>query len=186
LRAREVKRIDADATLAQNARRIALVRLDELYSFAPKALDPSRKRALHDMRIAAKRLRYLLEVAEPALGPAAKRGAKEAKALQGLLGDIHDCDEMLLFVDDHLSRLRADDSAAVHLSAAADAEDLDPALVRIAPNRTRYRGVESLRTWLQARRALLHERFAERWAKLEAGGFRKKLESSLAAEDGAG
>jgi len=184
LKARAVKGVNADASLAENARRIALVRLDELYSFAPKALDPTKKRALHDMRIAAKRLRYLLEVAEPALGSAAKRGAKEAKALQGLLGDIHDCDEMLLFVDDHVSRLRADDSAAVHL-AAADADDLDPALVRAAPNRTRYRGVESLRTWLQARRALLHQRFAERWAKLEAAGFRQKLESSLAAEDGA-
>ena len=51
--------------------------------------------ALHDMRIAAKRLRYVLELAEPCYGKASAARAKRARALQDLLGDIHDCDVLL-------------------------------------------------------------------------------------------
>ena len=47
------------------------------------------------MRIAAKRLRYLLEIAGSCFGPEAKAARDAAKALQGVLGEIHDCDVML-------------------------------------------------------------------------------------------
>ena len=54
------------------------------------------------MRIAAKRLRYVLELTKPALGPRPRRsGARTAKKLQDLLGEIHDCDEMLPRVREH-------------------------------------------------------------------------------------
>ena len=47
------------------------------------------------MRIAAKRLRYVLEVAGPCFGAEAKAARDAAKQLQGVLGEIHDCDVML-------------------------------------------------------------------------------------------
>jgi hypothetical protein len=179
MKARKVKGLDPDAALRENAVRIAEVRLDELYSFAPKALDPTEVDALHDMRIAAKRLRYVFEVTEGALGDLAKDGAKQARRLQDLLGEIHDCDEMVPRVLAHIERLHAEDVAAV-LDGGGDGDDLDPAAVRSAPNRARYRGLEALVTWLRARRRFLHRRFLDRWALLEEQGFRERVEQGLA------
>ena len=108
--------------------------VDELYALAPKALDVERPKKLHDLRIAAKRLRYVLEIARPALGKGATDGVRTAKALQQLLGDIHDCDEMLPRVQAHAERLRA----GTWTSFAA------------APGATL---VTSSRSWLRPRRA---------------------------------
>jgi CHAD domain-containing protein len=95
VKAREVKGLDPEAPLRPNATRIVRTRLDELRSFAPAALEPSASEAQHDMRIAAKRLRYVLEIVGPCFGPEANAARDAAKRLQGVLGDIHDCDEML-------------------------------------------------------------------------------------------
>ena len=61
MKARKVKGLDPFGTLADNAQRLAHVRLDELCAFVPDALDPEAVEELHAMRIAAKRLRYVLE-----------------------------------------------------------------------------------------------------------------------------
>ena len=180
MKARKVKGLDPGAPLAENARRIVLVRLGELESFAPRVLDPGEVQALHDMRIAAKRLRYVLELTEPCFGEPARYGYKQTKALQELLGEVHDCDEMLAIVRRRRRRLRGEDLAAVRGSENG-ASDLDPKLVRAAPNRTAYRGLETLATYLRARRELLYGRFVERWSKLETEGFRRRLEDGLDA-----
>jgi len=189
VKARKVKGLDPDAPLDENARRIVGVRLAELRSFAPKALDPSEVETLHDMRIAAKRLRYVLEITSPAFGPAAEAGGNTAKGLQDLLGEIHDCDVMLPRVRAHVKQLRAEDTE--HLRAAAGgSDDLSPKAARDAPNRLRYRGLEALHAYLSARRAVLFERFVNEWEGLEARGFPAELlagisEPSLAPEPGA-
>ncbi len=185
MKARKVKRLDPDGALAENARRIVEVRLDELRSFAPQALDPGEVEALHDMRIAAKRLRYVLELSEPAFGAVARDGAKSARKIQEILGEIHDCDVMLPRVRAHADRLRAQDAAAVH-EGAGRAVDLAPAAAREAPNRNRYRGLETLGTYLTARRALLHQRFVKRWEKLEASGFAAALLDGISRSEPAG
>jgi CHAD domain-containing protein len=95
MKARRVEGLDPAAPLQPNAVRIVRVRLDELRSFAPAALEPAASTAQHDMRIAAKRLRYVLEIVGPCFGPEAKAARDAAKRLQGVLGDIHDCDAML-------------------------------------------------------------------------------------------
>ena len=64
MKARRVKKLDPRNSLEENAARIIAVRIDELRSFAPRALEPGRSRAQHDMRIAAKRLRYILETTD--------------------------------------------------------------------------------------------------------------------------
>lgn len=109
--------------------------------------DPRDAEALHALRIAAKRLRYVLEAAEPALGDPAVRGARVARELQAVLGDVHDCDVMLPRIAAHRRALRAADVAAVRLGQRP-------------PYATRYRGVQAIDTHYRARREDLRVRAA--------------------------
>ena len=179
MKARKVKGLDPDGPTLANMRRVIAARLDELYSFIPAALDPDRVEELHDMRIAAKRLRYLLELSEPLFGQAAKKATKAVKELQDLLGEIHDCDELMPLVEGYVAGLRREDAAAVVAAVAPGAEDLDPALVKDAPHRGRYRGLELLLVHARARRDLLHTRFVHEWQALDESGFRTDLEAAL-------
>jgi CHAD domain-containing protein len=95
LKARKVEGLDPAAPLRPNAGRIVRTRLEELCSLAPAALEPLASTAQHDLRIAAKRLRYVLEITGACFGAEAKAVRDAAKRLQGVLGDIHDCDVML-------------------------------------------------------------------------------------------
>ena len=95
MRARPVEGLDPSAPLRSNAVRIVRTRLDELRTLAPPALEPGASTAQHDLRIAAKRLRYVLEIVGPCFGPEAKAARDAAKRLQGVLGEVHDCDVML-------------------------------------------------------------------------------------------
>lgn len=175
MKARKPKRLDPYAPFGAGIRTLLALRLDELYSFAGDARDPAQVQALHDMRIAAKRVRYLLEVAEPALGQPARAGIKTTKRLQELLGEIHDCDELLPLIERHVEKLRAEDVAAVGRQIG----DLGPQAVREAPNRTRYRGLASLTTYVRARREALFGEFQRFWPQVEA--LRKQLEREAAA-----
>ena len=181
MKARKVKDLDPDGPLIDNMQRVIAARSDELLGFIPAALDPLREEELHDMRIAAKRLRYLLELSESLFGAPARKAAKEVKALQDLLGEIHDCDELLPLVDGHVARLRSEDAAEVVARAEPGAADLDPALSKDAPHRTRYRGLELLMVHTRARRELLHTRFVHEWQELEEGGFRDLLQTAAQA-----
>jgi CHAD domain-containing protein len=99
VKARAIKGLDPEGPLRPNVARIVSIRLDELREFADDALAPDASEAPHDMRIAAKRLRYLLEIFEPCLGEEAKAARDAAKRLQSVLGDLHDCDLMLVKVE---------------------------------------------------------------------------------------
>lgn len=95
MRARPVEGLDPGAPLRANAVRIVATRLAELRDLAEPALVPDAAEAQHDLRIAAKRLRYVLELTEDCFGPEAAAARRFAKQLQGVLGDLHDCDVML-------------------------------------------------------------------------------------------
>ena len=178
MRARRVKGLDPAASLADNAERIVRTRLDELYSFTPKALNPKRVKALHDMRIAAKRLRYVLEITSFCFGPYASTATKRARELQDLVGEIHDCDELLPRVRAVQRELR-DGAVDGLLELVADADDLDPALGARVRHADAYGGLEVLAVWLEARRTLLFERFLDRWKTLQRQAFRERLERAL-------
>lgn len=95
MKPRPVEGLDPAAPLRPNAALMIRTRMGELLSLAGAALEPGASGAQHDMRIAAKRLRYLLEIAGSCFGPEAKAARDAAKGLQGVLGEIHDCDVML-------------------------------------------------------------------------------------------
>lgn len=176
MRARRVKGLEPNGTLADNAERIVRVRLDELQSFIPRALDPDEVVALHDMRIAAKRLRYVLEVtAETCFGPYAETALRRTKELQDLLGEIHDCDVQLPRVQARIDELRAADARAVRGRAPGKADDLAPKYATRSAHARAWRGLETLAVYLQARRELLFERFLDMWTRLERDGFRARL-----------
>jgi CHAD domain-containing protein len=179
MKARRVKKLDPGQPLADNAARIVRVRLQEMRSFAPDALQAADTEAQHDMRIAAKRLRYVLELTEFCFGLPAATARRRARDLQDLLGELHDCDVMLPKVEGHLDELREADAAAVR-ERAGKATDLDPRLAARAPHRTAYRGLEILIVYLRARRRLLFDRFREFWAEQERAATWEKLERAVA------
>ena len=177
MKAKRVKRLDPRATLAENAARIALVRVGELRSLGPGALDPRRSEDQHDLRIAAKRLRYVLEATGFCFGRSGAAARRRAKELQDVLGEVHDADVMLPRLAEHRAALRAADAEAVR-ARAGGADDLDPRLAARAPHRTAYRGLEVLEVYLIARRALLFERFTALWEESERKGVWSALEKS--------
>ena len=141
MKARKVKGLDPDATFLENAEKIVAVRREELDQLARMAQDPREVKALHDARIAAKRLRYLYEITEPCFGDEAREGARFARGLQDVLGEIHDCDVMS-------ERIRA---------RALDFRVEDE----------RYIGLEALATYLEAKRRVLHRHFVDLWSEAE-------------------
>jgi hypothetical protein len=177
VKARPVKKLDPTRSLGENAARIVQVRLDEMLAFAPRALNGKIK-AQHDMRIAAKRLRYVLEVTGFVFGKPADTARRRARDLQDILGEIHDCDVMLPRVRDHMKRLQQSDAASVRANAGR-APDLDPRLAARAPHRTAYRGLDVLAVYLEARRGLLEQRFADFWKRQEQTGTWVKLERAV-------
>jgi CHAD domain-containing protein len=150
---RKVRGVDPDGRAADEVAKIVAVRLDELCGFMPAARNPQEVHTLHDMRIAAKRLRYVLELFAPAFGPYAEKGAKQAKKLQDVIGEIHDCD---------VTRPRI---AALRVELAAD----DPA----------QRGLAALDRALAERRDQEFVRFLQRWDKLEDQHFRTRLTEAI-------
>jgi hypothetical protein len=176
-----VRGLDPDAPVARNAARIVRVRVDELYGFDPDVLDPERVRELHDMRIAAKRLRYVLEITGHCFGEVGAEAETVARALQDVLGEIHDCDVLIPRVDRELAALRDHDALA--LARLSPAVETLPANVRRAPGRARYRGLETLAAALTARRALLHDAFVKQWSQVIEHGLRPRLEAKLDEAD---
>jgi hypothetical protein len=180
VKARAVAGLDPQGTLADNAERIARVRLDELHGFLPAVLDEQEVTALHDMRIAAKRLRYLLEAtAGTCFGPYARIAAKRARDLQGVIGEIHDCDVAIPRVEQALAAIEHADEQAL-VARAGTADDLDPALARDLPHAEEHRGLVTLLTYLRARRRVLYRRFVGEWQGWERDGVRARLLYALA------
>jgi len=95
MKAQRIDGLKPAMALEDAARRIVAVRTAELYAFIPEALGERAVSAMHDMRIAAKRLRYLLELVGFCFGGVGEEAQARARALQDVLGEIHDCDVML-------------------------------------------------------------------------------------------
>ncbi len=79
-------------------------KVEKLLSFSPAVQDPDAAEAHHAMRIAAKRLRYVIEVYAPLYRNEVKPILKRLKALQEILGNLHDCDVWIMDLQDALGR----------------------------------------------------------------------------------
>src|ERR671921_3046001 len=115
--------VDPEAPVIVNARRVLAVRIAELYSFEPVVPHPELSAALHDMRIAAKRLRYTLELFRPQFGKAGERQIERVKAIQEILGTLHDHDVRIDLIGDELSRIMLEQSRKTRTDIAQASPD---------------------------------------------------------------
>jgi hypothetical protein len=177
MKAGRVTGLRPGSRLGGAARRIAAQRIADLLQFDEAVRDPANIRELHDLRIAAKRLRYTLEVLGNALGPVAASVEDEARALQDILGEVHDCDVLAPRLQKELARLVALDGDAVAALTEGD-PDMTPKVLRDAPGRAVRHGVQALSVGVAARRGVLYARFLERWDALLAGTLLTDLTQS--------
>jgi hypothetical protein len=192
-RPRPVSGLDPDRRLRPNARRVLAVRIDEVYSYDGLIADPANLTELHDMRIACKRLRYLLEIFGVAFDADLEPFIDEIKALQDLLGDIHDCDVQIPMLEGHLEWLdEREGAAARHLLASAPpaprrrsahgreadfrAFERELATARRGDERP---GVHALIGRRRRERDVLYARFLDEWRRLKAERFRPRLHEAL-------
>ncbi|HVN71393.1 MAG TPA: CHAD domain-containing protein, partial [Desulfomonilia bacterium] len=81
-------------------------RLTEVLDFESSVRDPGNITELHRMRIAAKHLRYSMETFAPLYPDKLKKPIKITKAVQEMLGDIHDCDVWTSYLPQFLDEER--------------------------------------------------------------------------------
>ncbi len=75
------------------------MRLQELLSCQNTLDNPDDKKGHHLMRIAAKRLRYTMEICREPYETRLDNAIKVIKKIQTILGDIHDCDVWVEYID---------------------------------------------------------------------------------------
>lgn len=187
---RSISGIDPSRRVRPNARRILAVRIDEVYQYDGLVANPANITDLHDMRIAFKRLRYLLEIFGSAFEVDLDPYLDQVKAMQDLLGDIHDCDVQVPMLEGHLAWLERQESESVErmLTGARRTrgpEDQGVALERFrsrldAARRTDERpGIHTLIALRRAQRIALYMRFTNEWRRLKRERFRQHLERAL-------
>jgi hypothetical protein len=195
-RPRPVEGLDPDRRLRPNARLILAVRIAEVYSYDGYIADPENVRELHDMRIAFKRLRYLLEIFGVAFDADLSPFLDEVKAMQDLLGDIHDRDVQVPMLQDHLEWLDEREHMALRRTVAEAAETGGTAGRRRSEASFRaFRarldvglrgdervGVHGLIARRRQERNELYHRFLGEWRRLKRERFRPRLEGALGIE----
>jgi hypothetical protein len=185
-KARPITGLDPQAPTGKNARLIAKVRLEELYSWESYVDHPYHIRELHNLRIAAKRLRYTFEVFEEVLPVACKPIHEELVQIQDELGVLHDTDVMIALLR---LCLGSHDTATVLETAQRNgnkhhphekalvspelvANLLDPA---VAPSADERYGLEQ---FLQSQEQVREEQYAvfrQHWYALQARDFRREI-----------
>jgi hypothetical protein len=190
---RPVTGLDPDRRLRPNARRVLAARIEEVYGYDGLVADPADVRALHDMRIAFKRLRYLLEIFGVAFPADLEPFLAEVKAMQDLLGEIHDCDVQIPMLEEHLAWLSERESGAARRLVAETPRRRARAGGRASEAafrefRSRLEvgrrggerpGVHALIGRRRRERDELYARFVGEWRRLKAERFRPRLEAAL-------
>jgi CHAD domain-containing protein len=187
---RPVSGIDPSKRVRPNARRILATRIDEVYQYDGLVANPANVTDLHNMRIAFKRLRYLLEIFGSAFDADLEPYLEQVKAMQDLLGDIHDCDVQVPMLEAHLAWLERQEALSVErmLTSARRTrtpEDHEVALERFrsrleSARRTDERpGIHTLIALRRTQRVALYARFTNEWRRLKHERFRQHLEHAL-------
>src|SRR6266704_402854 len=185
-KARPITGLNPQDPTGKNARMIAKVRLEDLYSWESYVDNPYNIVELHNMRIAAKRLRYTFEVFEDALPVACKPIHEELVRIQDELGDFHDTDVMIALLrlclgsqdtatapDPVPLDVKSQDGKAKALVAPELVADLlDPA---VAPSAEERYGLEEFLQSQEQLREKQYTTFRQHWYTLQARDFRREI-----------
>jgi CHAD domain-containing protein len=173
-----VPNLDPSAPLAANARAILRVRVAELYHYEPIVRDPHAGELLHDMRIAAKRLRYTLELFAEVFAKPGQAQIARVKAIQELLGNIHDADVRIDLVEDELakqaSRQMRELSARLKVEPVERHHALLSSALRPPPDDPR-RGLIALLGRQHRYRNEQYDAFVQQWESFAEAGMRSDL-----------
>jgi hypothetical protein len=187
---RPVTGINPTRRMRPNARRILATRIDEVYEYDGLVADPAKITELHNMRIAFKRLRYLLEIFGIAFDEDLDPYLGQVKAMQDLLGDIHDCDVQVPMLEAHLAWLEQQEALSVERMLSSTRRARQPADESVALERFRSRldaarrtderpGIHTLIAVRRAQRIALYTQFTNEWRRLKHDHFRQRLETTL-------
>ena len=185
-KARPITGLNLQDPTGKNARMIAKVRLEDLYSWENFVDNPYNIVELHNMRIAAKRLRYTFEVFEDALPVASKAVLKELVQLQEELGDFHDTDVMIALLRLCLgSHDTATIPEPVHLNGnkqhAHEKSLVSPELIAdlldptVAPSVEERYGLEHFLQNQEQLRNKQYDAFRQHWFALQARDFKRQV-----------
>jgi len=185
-KARPITGLNPQDSTGKNARMIAKVRLEDLYSWESFVDNPYNIVELHNMRIAAKRLRYTFEVFEDALPVASKTVLKELVQLQEELGNLHDSDVMIALLrlclgshdtatipeTMHLdgNNQHAHEKSLVSTELIADL--LDPTVAPLVEERY---GMEHFLQSQEQLRNKQYDTFRQHWYALQARDFKRQV-----------
>ena len=139
-------------------------RLCTLLSFEPWVSHPDAVAEHHATRIAAKKLRYTLEVYAPVYRLGLKKPVARVKAVQEILGDLHDCDVWI----DMITRLLLRERGILR----TDNEEKRPDTSTLS----------SLKIFLGERekeRKQLYRRFVRYWGSLKRAHIWEALRTTL-------
>ena len=185
-KARPITGLNPQDATGKNAKLIAKVRLEDLYSWENFVDNPYNIVELHNMRIAAKRLRYTFEVFEDVLPVASKGVLKELVQLQEELGDFHDSDVMIALLR---LCLGSQDTAMVPDTVQLNGNKQHPKekslvsseLVRdlvdptVAPSVEERYGLEYFLQDQEKLRNKRYDAFRRHWFALEGQDFRRQV-----------
>jgi CHAD domain-containing protein len=139
-------------------------RLKALQAYAPYVQQPECSQELHAMRIAAKRLRYTMQAWAPLYPDALDVPVRTARALQTMLGDIHDCDVWMHDLPQFLAAER--DRTLAYFGQAEPLTPLIPGILALQNNRQRYR-------------AQRYQEFVAFWHRVQEQGVWERLQQTL-------
>jgi hypothetical protein len=173
-----VRGLDPDAPVSANARAILRVRIAEFYHYEPIVGDERATPELHQLRIAAKRLRYTLELFADIFGESGQKQINRVKAVQEVLGTLHDCDVRIGMIEDELVELAGEQMQELNRLLGSAPEDelrsLTSSALRPPPDDPR-RGLIALLSRQHAARRAAYGEFAKLWQKFGNEGMRADL-----------
>ncbi|HEY2291026.1 MAG TPA: CHAD domain-containing protein [Thermoanaerobaculia bacterium] len=160
-------------TLAEATARILHHQVAQLEQHLAKIVDADDEKEAHQARISAKRVRYLLEPLVDEI-PGASPVVKRFKALQDLLGELHDAHVLEAELSDAVEEAAAERSRKIlELSLAAAPDDK---LLRAERRRAREAGLIALARLNRVRRDRLFEALDEEWLDGKAADFLREVE----------